>query len=431
MRRKIPLFLVAVLALGVSAAPAHAQIWKRLKQKVEKKIDTMTDAAMDSAVNKGAQAVTCAITNTQCIAAAQQSGKPVQITDANGRKVSSADSAQAMARAGGGAAGDAEPSFAAYQNYDFVPGDSVVFDDDFRSDDDGEFPAHWKLTDGQGVVNLMNGKPVFVLTDGLDAVVSPRIKTDSYLGDAFTVEFDFNPMPDAWDGINLFVRETSGQATAGQIDFKADGTVSTWGFPGSELSLSAPYPGGSDNFANHWHHAAVVYRNGQLKAYLDQYRVLVVPDFPVKPIGFDFGGRADPKDPIRFTNVRIANGGGMKMINELTRAGRIITHGIRFDVDKAVVKPESMGTIRQIVAMMKQDPSVKFEIGGHTDSDGDAAHNLTLSQQRADAVKAVLVQQGIEASRLTTKGYGATKPIASNDTPEGKATNRRVEFVKQ
>jgi outer membrane protein OmpA-like peptidoglycan-associated protein len=80
---------------------------------------------------------------------------------------------------------------------------------------------------------------------------------------------------------------------------------------------------------------------------------------------------------------------------------------------------------------MKDNPDIKFEIGGYTDSDGDDAYNMTLSQQRADAVKTQLTSMGIDASRLTTKGYGETKPISDNKTPEGKANNRRVEFVKQ
>ena len=109
---------------------------------------------------------------------------------------------------------------------------------------------------------------------------------------------------------------------------------------------------------------------------------------------------------------------------------KIVTHGINFDIDKATIRPESMGTLNMIVQVMKSNPDLKFEVDGHTDNTGTAAHNLTLSQQRADAVKTQLITMGIDASRLTSKGFGDTKPMADNATLEGKANNRRVEFVK-
>src|SRR4051812_14500053 len=95
--------------------------------------------------------------------------------------------------------------FKAYLNYDFVPGDKVVFEDDFRTDQDGEFPAHWKLVAGQGVVNKFQGAPAFLLTEGNYAKVQPRVKGDAYLGDPFTLEYDFFAKPDGFGKMVVYI----------------------------------------------------------------------------------------------------------------------------------------------------------------------------------------------------------------------------------
>jgi outer membrane protein OmpA-like peptidoglycan-associated protein len=120
----------------------------------------------------------------------------------------------------------------------------------------------------------------------------------------------------------------------------------------------------------------------------------------------------------------------MNLIGKKFTESKIITHGINFDVDKAAIKPESMGTLNMIVQVMKDNPDIKFEVDGHTDNSGTAAHNLSLSQQRAEAVKGQLIKMGVDASRLSARGFGDTKPISDNISLEGKANNRRVEFVK-
>ena len=314
--------------------------------------------------------------------------------------------------------------FKAYQNYDFVPGDKILFEDDFRSDQDGEFPAHWKLLAGQAVVNKFMDEPAFLLTEGNYVRVAPRIKTTEYLTDPFTVEFDFYPKSgaDAFGHFLLFLMKGDEERS---VSFGYETATS-----GLEHDLSATYPGEETDFRDKWHHAALVFKNDQMKLYLDQHRVLVVPEAGFVPTSLQFGGIGSTESPLIFKNVRVATGGGMNLIDKLTRDGRIVTHGILFKVNQATVEPPSMGTISQIVKLLADNPALRLEIGGHTDSDGDAAKNLALSQARADAVKKLLVDAGVDAARLTAKGYGATKPVDVNTSAEGKANNRRVEFTK-
>ena len=101
---------------------------------------------------------------------------------------------------------------------------------------------------------------------------------------------------------------------------------------------------------------------------------------------------------------------------------------IRFDYNSDVIHPEGKAVLDQVFRIMAAAPLVAVDITGHTDSDGDSNRNLSLSRRRAAAVKQYLVSRGIKAERLETEGFGSSKPIVPNDTPENKARNRRIEF---
>ena len=131
-----------------------------------------------------------------------------------------------------------------------------------------------------------------------------------------------------------------------------------------------------------------------------------------------------------ITNVRIAKG-AVPLYDRMMSDGKFITYGITFDVGKSTIKPESMGEINRIVQLMTENPDLKFSVEGHTDSTGNAASNQTLSEARSKAIVDKLVEMGIAADRLTSSGKGQNNPIADNATDEGRAKNRRVEFVKQ
>jgi len=116
---------------------------------------------------------------------------------------------------------------------------------------------------------------------------------------------------------------------------------------------------------------------------------------------------------------------------EINKTGRVAVYGIEFDTGKAILKPESEKVLAQVLALLNGQPEWKMKIEGHTDSTGTKAGNQTLSQQRAAAVVAWLVTNGIMRTRLIAAGLGDTQPIADNATEEGRARNRRVELVKQ
>jgi outer membrane protein OmpA-like peptidoglycan-associated protein len=198
------------------------------------------------------------------------------------------------------------------------------------------------------------------------------------------------------------------------------------------------YPGYEEKgeiTSGYWRHVAISFNTRALKVYLDDARVVNIPNLGVNPEGLTIC--CDPMNTVgtqginRFIkNIRIAEG-AVRLYDKLMQDGKIVASGIRFDVNKATIKPESMGVINEIVKLMKDHPEISFSVEGHTDSDGDESFNQDLSERRSRAVADQLVKMGIDNSRLTSKGWGESKPAGPNNTSEGKAANRRVEFVKK
>jgi len=109
---------------------------------------------------------------------------------------------------------------------------------------------------------------------------------------------------------------------------------------------------------------------------------------------------------------------------------RIILEGVNFETDKTTLLPGAKAILDQVAASLLAYPAAEVAIHGHTDNVGGAKHNMKLSSGRAESVKAYLVSKGVDASRITTKGFGFTKPVADNSTAQGRAKNRRVEFLR-
>lgn len=168
-----------------------------------------------------------------------------------------------------------------------------------------------------------------------------------------------------------------------------------------------------------------VFTNGEKQLDFNQVNL---PPIDSVELAHDFYGS---NQAISYRMVRFAES-TPDFSQVIASSGRYVTHGILFDTDSDHLKPESAPVIQSIARGLETNPNLKLLIEGHTDSVGNAAQNLELSKRRAEAVKTVLVSQfQVDSERLTTTGLGSTKPIDSNDTPQGRAQNRRVEFVKQ
>jgi outer membrane protein OmpA-like peptidoglycan-associated protein len=174
-------------------------------------------------------------------------------------------------------------------------------------------------------------------------------------------------------------------------------------------------------------------QNGRMRIFLNGEKLLdfnqvEMPPIDAVEIAHDFYGA---NQAIGYRVVRFAES-TPDFSQVINSSGRFVTHGILFDTDSDRLKPDSAPVIQSIAKGLETNPNLKLLIEGHTDSVGNAAHNLDLSKRRAEAVKSVLVTQfQVDAGRLSTAGLGATKPIDANDTPMGRSQNRRVELVKQ
>lgn len=312
-----------------------------------------------------------------------------------------------------------------YKDYDFVSGEKTLFEDNFLYAKNEKPFSKWQLQGGK-VSLFTQDSTACMSVDEYYTKLKP-ILFKAQLPDSFSVEYD-TWLDHGYDGnpgveIHLMNSDKEIVITPNKHELMLS-------FPGdgSEAKENPEEYFGENKFYDRWVHISISVYKKQLNIYLDQYKMIELADCRLKPLSVLVTGNTSQGMKILLKNFRIATGFPQKIKLE---NGKFITRAIRFDVNKAILKPESITILKMIQQYMVENPAVSFEIGGYTDSDGDDAYNLTLSQQRADAVKIQLVKMGIDASRLTAKGYGEGKPVAPNSTAEGKANNRRVEFVKK
>ena len=386
---------------------------KKAKQKTEKRTEKEVDKKIDDSFDK--------LFGKKKTSPDESSGEATVQPAAM-----ETDAATSGAEASGTAAAvENQSGILNWAKYDFVPGDKIIFEDDLMFEENGEFPSRWDLDRGVVEVAELDGENVIMFRGGQPTIIPYLENSDQdYLPDVFTIEYDvYMDGSGGWSELHLWDSKNQERPTGNQNNlevrpFNMEIFGSESNYPSSSLER------------NRWIHVAVAYTNGKFKAYMDDTRLINIPRLDVDPRGITlYSYHASDDSPIYFRNIRIAEG-GVKYYDRVMKDGKIVANGIRFNVGKASIRHESMGIINEVVDLMVKYPDLKFSVEGHTDSDGDDALNKELSQNRAESVMQEMVRLGIPEDRLEAKGWGESQPITGNASPEDKANNRRVEFVK-
>jgi OmpA-OmpF porin, OOP family len=378
--------------------------------------------------------------------------KPVEEPARKDQPTAPATAAPPAAAAAGSAATStpaaATPAFEVYGKYDFVPGEKIVAAEDFTQEAIGDFPGRWN-TNAAGEIVTIAGQTGrwFKLTRA--GFFIPEFVTE--LPDNVTVEFDLAVPPTADPGIPLATvlvqlndvkQPQDWQTSPNSVQFTAHPSASGGGTSSMVTRQdSTSGPGNSTTTAQLTAtkgrpvHIALWRQRQRVRVYMNQEKVWDIPravaaSAKLNAIVFFVGGGCGNCE-YYLANLRVATGAADTR-NKVITEGKWVSHGILFDVNSDRLKGESYGSLKEIAGVLTESADLKVQIVGHTDSDGDDAANMDLSKRRAASVKAALISEfKIDGGRLETDGKGETQPMDKNDTPAGKANNRRVEFIKK
>jgi outer membrane protein OmpA-like peptidoglycan-associated protein len=345
-----------------------------------------------------------------------------------------------------------------YAAYDFVPGEQVLYYENFDQEPLAELPAGWNTSGSGEVVTLDKFPGKWLRLHKSFTYLTANTKT---FGENYSIEFDailqlknngwmypeftfgFLASGDEASTDNSFLKDNKRYAavttTIFPNEFKATkAQLKSWqdktdyfqsdlkGFESLEQSYGTPF------------HVSVQVQKERLRLWVNEEKLFDVPkgipvNYVMNQLLFEIGSTnyQENQYAIYLGNIKVATG-KPDTRHKLAGEGKFSTTGILFDINAASIKPESHGTLKEVAAVLTENKDMHIKIIGHTDSDGSETANLTLSEKRAAAVKEALVNEfSIAADRISTEGKGESEPVADNKTKEGKAANRRVEFVKE
>ncbi len=420
-----------ILALFLCPFPGNAQlkgIMNKVKNKVNQRVDSKVDKEIDKALDK-----------------------------AEGKETAATEPVKTSAPVATNGSGEDSNSLKSFSKFDFIPGDLILYAEDFGQDEIGELPLNWN-TGGKAELVTLSSIPGKWLRLYQNALYLTSNKTD--FSKNFTVEFDLilqlknggysypyvsfgflssNDQPTndnqflngyrKFQSTEFYVRPSEGGNSNMYLETHQDG---------KRLFVSEQqYVAKLEKYYAKASHIAIQVQEKRIRIWINDEKKFDLPMAGATAYIFNnlffkihASGYKDDQLGFYISNLKVATG-KPDARHKLVEEGKFSTTGILFDFQSAVIKPESYGALKEIAKVLKENSSIKVKVIGHTSSDGDDAANMELSKKRAAAVKDALINEFlIEPSQLETEGKGETAPIADNKTKEGKALNRRVEFVK-
>ncbi|MDH7448367.1 OmpA family protein [Aquimarina sp. 2201CG14-23] len=443
--------VIVVLFLLLTPQATEAQFWKKVVKTAEK-------AAEKTVLKKTEEKVSKKTSKTidDTVDGKPKKNKKKNKKNKKGAVISSGDQDQHQQEDDIDTNEKKNPSFAAYSKFDFMPGEDIIAFEDFSQDEIGDLPGRWNSSNSAEVVTLNNeegrwmqigvGKGSFVpefiaefpdnFTLEYDVIFDFDVSKYTYQRDLMVIFSDLvNPayqMTSYRPGKNGFYFSIEGgNSYGGKVEsfkYASDRNLDLR----SEKQISQLHKNNQGRGKKM--HISIWRQKQRMRIYVDEKKVFDVPRAFEKGVAIKnlkFFSRITEEDMYYYmSNIRYAVG-KPDVRNKLLTEGKLVTYGITFDTGKATVKSESYGTIKKIANVLSETPDIKVLITGHTDKDGDEVSNKKLSEKRAASVKEVLVREfGIDDARLETEGMGESDPIATENSSEAKAKNRRVEFKK-
>lgn len=432
--KSVYLFCILGCSL-ISTHKANAQLLKKLQKKaeqaverkLEEKVENETEKTMDTILNPNGKTSNENLPQTSPSTSSNQTNPEINEDTVNNTNISD--------------------NLEVYSKFDFVPGDRLLFFDDFSQDFIGDFPSKWN-TNGSGEVvkiNKVEGN-WFEFKPGYRLMYIPLTKEP--LPEEYTIEFDLlvegldqNTSSTAVLSITLDDNNTfsTGKNYAyAEIPFGQYGAfgIRVRNLINNKSIINNVVTADVRDEVKNMPHISIAVNKQRYRLWINEVKYVDIPQMVpegkvLTNLKFNLSSSfKDGKERLFIKNLKIAEG-GLDLRRTLMSEGRVSTNGILFDSGSANIKPQSYGIIRQISQVLQQDTAIKLNIIGHTDADGSDDANLKLSKNRAEAVKQALINiYNISGERLQTDGKGENAPVADNTTSDGKAQNRRVEFIK-